>query len=132
LRANAAAFSDVACKLGITVAASVNPAALISPHCGHVLLSHAPVRDEMIMSEANYFGAVPFERDEDGGVVLGQPREAKSEIAARCMAAAMAATQSGAMAFSRRDDSSAPGAGTITIIGHYGDAPADMRVLEDA
>ena len=84
------------------------------------------------MSEANYFGAVPFERDEDGGVVLGTPREARSEIAARCMAAAMAATQPGAIAFSRSADSSAPGPGTTTIIGRYGDAPAEMLVLEDA
>jgi hypothetical protein len=85
-----------------------------------------------IMSEANYFGAVPFERDEDGGVMVGIPRQAKSEIAARCMAAAMAATKSGAIAFSRSGDASAPGLGTTTIIGRYGDAPADMRALEDA
>jgi hypothetical protein len=41
------------------------------------------------MSDMTYFGVVPFERDEEGEMLPGKPREARSEIAARCLAAAM-------------------------------------------
>jgi hypothetical protein len=84
------------------------------------------------MSDMTYFGAVPFERDEDGGMVTGNPREARSEIAARCLAAAMAATKSGAVAFSRTSDSSSCGLGSAVIIARYGDVPEEMRALENA
>jgi hypothetical protein len=84
------------------------------------------------MSDMTYFGAVPFERDEEGEILAGTPREARSEIAARCLAAAMAATKPGAVAFSRTSDSSSSQTGAAVIIARYGDVPDEVRALEDA
>lgn len=84
------------------------------------------------MSVITYFGAVPFERDEEGEILAGKPREARSEVAARCLAAAMAATKAGAVAFSRTSDSSSCGLGSAVIIARYGDVPEEMRALENA
>jgi hypothetical protein len=84
------------------------------------------------MSDMIYFGVVPFERDEAGEILVGKPREARSEIAARCLAAAMAATKLGAVAFSRTSDSSSCGLGSAVIIARYGNVPDEVRALEDA
>jgi hypothetical protein len=84
------------------------------------------------MSDMTYFGVVAFERDEEGEILAGHPREARSAIAARCLAAAMAATQSGAVAFSLTTDCSSGGLDGAVIIARYGDVPDEVRALQDA
>jgi len=84
------------------------------------------------MSDMTYFGVVPFERDEEGEILPGKPREARSEIAARCLAAAMAATKPGAVAFSHTGDPASEGLGNAIILARFGDVPDEVRVLEDA
>lgn len=84
------------------------------------------------MSDMTYFGVVPFERDDQGEILPGKPREARSEIAARCLAAAIAATKPGAVAFSRTTDSGSCDFGDAVIIAHFGDVPEEVRVLQDA
>src|SRR5947209_1246186 len=77
---------------------------------------------DRVMGDMVYFGAMAFERTE-GGMTACKPREARSEIAARCLAAAMAAIRSGAVAFSRTSDSASCEVGTAEIIARYGEVP---------
>ena len=69
-----------------------------------------------------YFAALPLERDGEGGVVPGEPRETRSEIAAKCLAAAMAATEAGAVALARTADDEP------VILERYGEVPDEMLV----
>jgi hypothetical protein len=73
------------------------------------------------MAQSMYFAAVPFERDEAGTIMLGEAREARSEIAAKCLAAAMTATKAGAVALSCSSDSRSPELGDAVILGRYGE-----------
>ena len=72
------------------------------------------------MAEITYFAALPLERDKHGAVVAGEPREARSELAAKCLAAAMAATEAGAIALSRTAEDE-----TI-VLAQYGEVADEM------
>jgi hypothetical protein len=72
------------------------------------------------LAETMYFAALPLERDGEGAVVPGTPRETRSEIAAKCLAAAMAATEAGAVAIARMADD-----GPV-ILGRYGEVADEM------
>jgi hypothetical protein len=85
---------------------------------------------DCVMGDMVYFGAIAFERTE-GGMTACKPREARSEIAAKCLAAAMAATRSGAVAFSRTSDSASCGVGSAEVIARYGDVPDGVRALPE-
>ena len=74
------------------------------------------------LSETMYFAALPLERDGEGGVVPGEIRETRSEIAAKCLAAAMAATEAGAVALARMADDEP------VILGRYGEVADEMLV----
>jgi hypothetical protein len=80
------------------------------------------------MDDSAYFAAVPFERDEDGAIKAGQAREVRSEIAAKCLAAAMSATKAGAIAVSRESSSSSRGLGDAVILARYGDLSEEVAV----
>jgi hypothetical protein len=84
------------------------------------------------MSDNAYFAAVPLDHDGNGGVIAGRPHEARSEIAAKCMAAAMAATKAGAVAIARPGDPSACELGELVILGSYGQVAEQLRTLEEA
>jgi hypothetical protein len=84
------------------------------------------------MSDDLYFAAVPFEHDGNGGVIPGRLHEARSEIAAKCMAAAMVATKAGAVAVARPGDRSAFELGEPVILACYGEVAEQLRTLEEA
>jgi hypothetical protein len=71
------------------------------------------------------FGAMPFEFDAEGKVVFGKPRHVSSEFGARCLAAAMVATSSGALVFSTTDGE------PPEVVAYYGNG-ADEPVLAEA
>ncbi|MEA3091821.1 MAG: hypothetical protein QOJ04_3163 [Caballeronia sp.] len=73
------------------------------------------------MSDDSYFAAIPFEHDGNGGIVAGKPHETRSEIAAKCMAAAMVATKAGAIALARTNDPSSCELGEPMILASYGE-----------
>jgi hypothetical protein len=83
------------------------------------------------------FGAMPFEADAEGKLVFGKPLRTNSEIAARCLAAAMAATSDGAVAFSCQGESTFAVLTSFVTLGRYeghrteGD-PIEMASLKRA
>jgi hypothetical protein len=68
------------------------------------------------------FGAMPFELDAEGKVAFGEARQVTSEIGARCLAAAMAATNAGAIAFSHSGDLSSNEPPDPVILARYDNA----------
>ena len=71
------------------------------------------------------FLVVPFEFDPAGKVEYGEARQVSSEIGARCLAAAMVATSSGALVFSTTDGE------PPEVVAYYGNV-ADEPVLAEA
>jgi hypothetical protein len=72
------------------------------------------------------FGAMPFDFDAEGNLVFGEVKEVASEVGAKCLAAAMAATSPGAVAFSK-GESEPP-----VILARYGVGAEDTPVKEAA
>jgi hypothetical protein len=73
------------------------------------------------MADLTYFVALPFERNSDGELVAGEPRDAQSQSAAVRLAAALAATKAGAVAFSRTGDPSTGEFADAVILARYGE-----------
>jgi hypothetical protein len=69
------------------------------------------------------FSALAIEKDAMGEIALGDLRAAQSEIAAKCLAAAMAATKPAAVAFSHTGDLSSGNLANVVILESYGDLP---------
>ncbi len=73
------------------------------------------------MSNVTYFVALPFECNEEGELVVGEPREAQSEHGARRIAAALATEKAGAIAFSRTGDPAIGEFEDAVILASYGE-----------
>ena len=73
------------------------------------------------MRNSNCFTALAIEHDAEGELFLGEVRSTQSEIAARCLAAAMAATRPGAVALSHTGDLSSGDLADLLILDCYGD-----------
>ena len=56
------------------------------------------------MPAVTYYVVVPFNRDEEGNLIPGEPKEAPNGDRARRLAQGMADTNAGAIAFSRSGD----------------------------
>jgi hypothetical protein len=67
------------------------------------------------------FGAMPSEPDAEGKIAFGEARQAASEIGARCLAAAMTATNAGAIAFSHSGHPSSDEPASPVVLGNYGE-----------
>jgi hypothetical protein len=72
------------------------------------------------MADLRFFAA-SIERHPDGAIVLVEIRKANSEIAAKCLAAAMLATNAGAVAFSRLGDNSSDDPVEVAPLAVYGE-----------
>ena len=68
------------------------------------------------MPNPTRFSALAIEQDCRGETFIGEVRSARSEIAARCLAAAMAATRPGAVAFSHSGDLSSLEPADVVIL----------------
>jgi hypothetical protein len=79
------------------------------------------------MRNRTCFSDLAIERDAEGDIVLSEVRSAQSEIAARCLAAAMAATRPGAVALSHTGDLSSGDLADLLILDCYGER--EKRVL---
>jgi hypothetical protein len=73
------------------------------------------------MASLTYFVAVPFERTAEGELAAGEAREAQSESAAMRLAAALASTKAGAVAFSRTGDPATGEFADAVILARYGE-----------
>jgi hypothetical protein len=79
------------------------------------------------------FGAMPFDLDAEGKVAFGEPRQVTSEIGARCLAAAMAATNAGAIAFAHSGDLSSNEPAAPVILARFDNAgPVEVSAQEAA
>jgi len=79
------------------------------------------------MRNPTCFSALAIEQDPEGDIVLSEVRSTQSEIAARCLAAAMAATRPGAVALSHTGDLSSGDLADVLILDCYGEL--EDRVL---
>ena len=73
-----------------------------------------------------YYVVVPFGRSEEGDLVPLEPVEAPSGEAARRRASAVAATNAGAVAFSRTGDPDSGEFGDAVILATYGEVDKNM------
>jgi len=73
-----------------------------------------------------YYVVVPFGRSEEGDLVPLEPVEAPSGEAARRRALAVAATNAGAVAFSRTGDPDSGEFGDAVILATYGEVDKNM------
>ena len=78
------------------------------------------------MPNPTRFSALAIEQDCRGETFIGEVRSARSEIAARCLAAAMAATRPGAVAFSHSGDLSSLEPADVVILNCYGNLENGM------
>jgi hypothetical protein len=78
------------------------------------------------MPNPTRFSALAIEKDCRGETFIGEVRSARSEIAARCLAAAMAATRPGAVAFSHSGDLSSLEPADVVILNCYGNLENGM------
>lgn len=78
------------------------------------------------MANITYFVALPFEQNSDGELVAGEPREAQSHAGAIRMAAAMASSKAGAIAFSRTGDPSTGEFADAVILASYGEVADEL------
>lgn len=75
------------------------------------------------MESVTYFVALPFDRDANGILVAGEPREQRSAEAAETAARRMAKTAAGALAFSRTGDPVRGEFEEAVLLKTYGDVP---------
>ena len=75
-----------------------------------------------------YYVVLPFAKDEEGELVPLDPIEAQSVDGAKRRAASVAADRGGAVAFSRTGEPSTGDFDDATVLGCYGEVPADLRL----
>ena len=73
-----------------------------------------------------YYVVVPFTTDESGDLVPHEPMEAQSAEAAKRRAAAVAASHSGAIAFSRTGEPATGDFEDAVVLARYGVVPTDL------
>ncbi|MCW6506594.1 hypothetical protein [Lichenifustis flavocetrariae] len=80
------------------------------------------------MASVTYFVVVPFNKDDEGNLVSGEPKEAPNGDRARRLAQGLADNNAGAVAFSRTGDPEAGEFGDAQVIAIFGSV--DLHALQ--
>jgi hypothetical protein len=79
------------------------------------------------MPQVTYYVAMTFVKTEDGDLVPGDAKVAQSSAEAKSLAARLAASNAGAIAFSRTYDPATGDSGPAEIIARFGETAGDVE-----